>query len=460
MKLFNTLGRKVDELKPIKPGEVTLYTCGPTVYDYAHIGNLRTFIFEDTMRRALEANGLKVKHVMNITDVGHLVSDADDGEDKLEKGAKREGKDVWAVAESFTEAFKQDVETLNILPPTIEYAKATDYIQDQIDMITILVDKGYGYQTKDAVYFDVSKLPDYGKLTGQKLSDKEIGARSNVVTDKDKRNPQDFALWFFTVGRFKDHVMHWQSPWGDGFPGWHIECSAIIKHHLGDTIDIHTGGVDHIGTHHTNEIAQSEAANNKALANIWVHGEHMMVEGKKMSKSLGNFYTLNDITGKGFHPLSFRLLVLQAHYRKQLNFTWQSLEAAQNFLQDLYKFADLCLQSSYNSNKILIEDVQNALANDLDTPKALAILSTASDKAIESGKGVSKDTLTQLDSMLGLDLANRKDVSNEVTALIKKRQSARESNNYDLSDTIRDELKNQGIALNDTANGTFWYRSI
>ncbi|HSX16031.1 MAG TPA: cysteine--tRNA ligase, partial [Candidatus Saccharimonadales bacterium] len=258
MNLYNTLSRKVEALKPIKDGEVSLYTCGPTVYNYYHIGNLRNAVFNDTLRRTLVASGLDVKHVMNITDVGHLVSDADEGEDKLEKGAAREGKTVWEVAEHYTDAFKADMAAMNVLPPSVNpgreknstdpYARATDFIPEQIEMVQKLLDGGFAYQTKQAIYFDVTKLPSYGELSGQKLADKEVAARSDVVTDPEKHHPYDFAVWFFAVGHFADHTMRWDSPWGEGFPGWHLECSAIIHATLGDPIDIHTGGVDHIGT--------------------------------------------------------------------------------------------------------------------------------------------------------------------------------------------------------------------
>ncbi len=279
MKLYNTLTRKVENFVPASGNNVSLYTCGPTVYDYYHIGNLRNAVFNDTLRRTLEASDYEVKHVMNITDVGHLVSDGDEGEDKLEKGARREGKTVWEVAEHYTEAFKRAMTAMNVLPPNgykspkyeDSYARATEFIDRQIEMVQLLIDKGFAYQTQQAVYFDVAKLPDYGILSGQRLADKEVGARSTVVTDSAKKSPHDFAVWFFAVGHFADHSMQWESPWGNGFPGWHLECSAIIHATLGDPIDIHTGGVDHIGTHHPNEMAQSEAAFGHPLAHYWIH---------------------------------------------------------------------------------------------------------------------------------------------------------------------------------------------
>ncbi|MBX4197590.1 cysteine--tRNA ligase, partial [Candidatus Saccharibacteria bacterium] len=329
MKVYNTLSRQVEDFQPLRPDLVRLYTCGPTVYDYAHIGNLRAYVFNDTLRRVLEAADYQVKHVMNITDVGHLVSDEDEGEDKLERGAARDQKSVQEIAEFYIEAFEADIAQLNILPPNGyrgphgPYALATDFIEQQVEIVKILIDKDFAYQTEQAIYFDVSKPQDYGKLTGQKLSDKEVAARAEVVTDAAKRHPQDFGLWFFRTGRFANHSLHWPSPWGDGFPGWHLECSAIIHATLGEPIDIHTGGVDHIGTHHTNEIAQTEAAFGIQLAKYWMHNEHLLVDNQKMSKSKGNYFRLQDIIDHDYEPLALRLLFLQSHYRSQMNFTWE-----------------------------------------------------------------------------------------------------------------------------------------
>lgn len=477
MKLHNTLTRKTEDFKPISSKTVKLYTCGPTVYDYTHIGNLRSFIFDDTLRRALEIEGFDVQLVMNITDVGHLVSDADEGADKLEKGAAREGKTVWEVADFYTEAFKKDMEALNILMPngykgrTDGYARATDFIEEQINFIQVLVDKGFVYQTTQAMYFDVTKLPDYGKLTGQKLSDKEVAARSEVVTDPEKKHPYDFAVWFFTVGHFKDHTMHWASPWGEGFPGWHLECSTIIHEILHDPIDIHTGGVDHIGTHHTNEMAQTEAAFGHELANYWVHNEFILVDGTKMSKSKDNFYTLADVIKKGFDPLAFRLLVLQAHYRSELNFTWESLTAAQNRLQDLQAWADLRHQPSAEAMPeeldLLFRDTLQAmhedLRNDLNTPEALSALgklvSWMQQHPVPGVEGTyTKGALQALDDMLGLNLASRPDITAEQKQLIAGRTKARETSDWTKSDQIRDQLLQQGIGIRDTDWGPQWFR--
>src|SRR3990167_8287848 len=375
MRLYNTLSKKVEDFQPSKDQIVTFYSCGPTVYDHQTIGNLRTYVLYDTLKRTLSVSGLDVRHVMNITDVGHLTSDADEGEDKLEKGAKTSGKTVWEVADEYTQEFKQNLRQLNIPEPKL--AKATDYINQQVEMVKILLEKGYAYKTDQAIYFDVSKLSSYGKLTGQKLSEKEVGARTEVVIDKNKRHPQDFALWFFLVGRFANHEMKWPSPWGEGFPGWHLECSAIIHATLGDPIDIHSGAVDLIGTHHTNEIAQTEAAFNNGLANLWVHGEHLLVEGERTGKSLGNFYILEDVIRKGFDPLSLRLLFLQAHYRSQLNFTWESLAASQSFLRRLRAWADLSHQPKIRQpvRSDLMNKVEDSLAGDINTAQALATIS-------------------------------------------------------------------------------------
>jgi len=477
VKLFNTLSRSIEEFTPISPEIVSLYTCGPTVYNYYHIGNLRNAVFNDMLRRTLEASDYQVKHVMNITDVGHLVSDADDGEDKLETGAKREGKTVWEVAEHYTEAFKRDMAAMNVLPPNgyksakyhDTYARATDFIADQISMVEALIAKGFAYQTKQAIYFEVAKLSGYGALTGQKLADKENAARSEVVTDAQKRSPHDFAVWFFATGHFKDHSMQWDSPWGSGFPGWHLECSAIIHAVLGDPIDIHTGGIDHIGTHHPNEMAQTEAAFGHPLAHYWVHNEFMLVGGTKMSKSKGNSYALRDLTERGFHPLSYRLLVLQAHYRSELNFTWESLEAAQNTLINLYAFADLKHQTNLSELRLdanvipdLLGRIGAALADDLNTTGALAEL-FAYATSLSPGMTLSAedfdDLLGGLDSMLGLGLGHLPDITPAQKHLIAERETAREAKDWPGADKLRNQLRKHNLELSDTPNGPRWRRS-
>jgi len=478
MNLYNTLSRKTEELKPIKDGEASLYTCGPTVYNYYHIGNLRNAVFNDTLRRTLAASGLNVKHVMNITDVGHLVSDADEGEDKLEKGAAREGKTVWEVAEHYTEAFKDDMAAMNVLPPSVNpgreknatdpYARATDFIPEQIEMVQKLLDNGFAYQTEQAIYFDVTKLPSYGELSGQKLADKEVAARSDVVTDPEKHHPYDFAVWFFAVGHFADHTMRWDSPWGEGFPGWHLECSAIIHATLGDPIDIHTGGVDHIGTHHPNEMAQTEAAFGHQLANMWVHNEFILVDGAKMAKSKGNSYTLKDITEKGYDPLALRVLYLQAHYRSEINFTWEALEAAQNRLNHwreamATRWQDETMPRPEPEGDIAAPQFEEtaiaALSDDLNTLKPLQLLDEVADKALAGSVcGACLDNIADMaDALLGLRLAVA-DISEEQKGLIAERTQAREAKDWAKSDELRGKLTEQGIGLRDTPNGAQWYR--
>ncbi|KKU04579.1 MAG: Cysteine-tRNA ligase, partial [Parcubacteria group bacterium GW2011_GWA2_45_30] len=335
--MVNTLTRKKEIFRPIHKNWVGLYTCGPTVYNYAHIGNLRTYIFEDVLRRTLEYAGYKIKHVMNITDVGHLTSDADEGEDKLEKEARQEKKSVWDIAEFYTGAFLNDISRLNIKRAGV-LAPATKNIKQQITLIKKLFQKGFAYETTQAVYFDVSKFKTYTKLSRQRIDEKITAARAEVIQDPKKKNPPDFALWFKRIGKFKNHALHWSSPWGDGFPGWHIECSAISTKYLGQPFDIHTGGVDHISVHHTNEIAQSEGAFGKPLVKYWMHGEFLLLDQARMGKSVGNFITLNTLVEKGFNPFAFRYLALGAHYRSKLNFTWESLEAAKCSLERLYDF--------------------------------------------------------------------------------------------------------------------------
>lgn len=467
MKLYNTLTRTKEVFKPTGE-EVKLYACGPTVYHFAHIGNLRNVVFNDTLRRTLEQSGYKVNQVMNATDVGHLSSDGDEGEDKLEKGARREGKTVWEVAQYYLDAFKAHTRQLNVLAPT-SLIRATDTMQTQIELIQTLMDKGYVYQEEQAIYFDVTKLNDYGKLSGQNLKDKGVGVRPEVVTDPAKRHPQDFALWFFTVGHFKDHEMRWPSPWGEGFPGWHLECSAIIHQALGEPIDIHTGGVDHIGTHHTNEIAQSEAAFGKPLANFWVHNEFLYTEGSKIAKSEGNTITLPDLVKKGYDPIAFRLMVLQSHYRSQQKFTYQALDAAENTLKNIYAWADLRYQDhlrtmTFNpddARKHFNEKILAALQDDLNTPAALTELYRLMAR-LQPGEtlgGADFDILLPLlDGAFGLNLNNRQDITEEQKSLIAERQGVREADDYATADKVRDELLQQGIMLEDTPHGPVWRR--
>lgn len=465
MKLYNTLGRRVQDLAPIKAGAISLYTCGPTVYHYMHIGNLRKAVFDDLLKRTLIASGYKVEHALNITDVGHLASDADEGEDKLEQESRLENKSVWDIAEYYTKHALADYDSLNILRPD-EIIKATDCIDQEIDFIKGLEKKGFVYKGELAVYFDTSKLGDYGKLTGQKNENKQVAVRQEVVIDKSKKHPSDFALWLFTRGKHKNHAMRWDSPWGEGFPGWHIECSTIIKNRLGDQIDIHTGGVDHIGTHHTNEIAQSEALTGKPLASIWMHSEFLLVDGQKMSKSSGNTYRIVDIEDHGFDRLAYRLLVLQSHYRAQQNFTWQALKDASRYLKNLRAVADMRFQGGGTSSHDFDtpkDTILLALSEDLNSSEALAALSKFFDSVSDKRLGKDQvrgftDFINWLDDLLGLDLGKSEDISKEHKAIIDKREAARIANDWKLSDSLRDQLETGGIALRDTNSGPIWYR--
>jgi cysteinyl-tRNA synthetase len=473
LKLYNTLTRRKEPLEPIHDNEVGLYTCGPTVYNFVHIGNLRTYIFEDILERTLEYNGLEVKRVMNITDVGHLTSDADEGEDKLDRQAKTEKRNPLEIAKHYTEAFLEDCRKLNIKIPEI-LEPATKHIDGQITIIKKLFEKGVAYETPSAVYFDVSKFPNYGKLSGQSLKDKMTAARDEVVTDPEKHNAPDFALWFKRVGRFENHILHWPSPWGEGFPGWHIECSAISTKFLGQPFDIHTGGVDHIGTHHENEIAQSEAAYGKPLANIWMHGEFLLVDDAKMAKSAGNFYTMKDIEERNINPLAFRYLVLGAHYRSKLNFTWEALEAARNGLDNLYdSFTEIYIDLS-RENDISTQQVRNgtfreqakraenefkhALQDDLNTPQALAVAWDVI-KSKELSAREKKMLFNAFDVVLGLDLETTAKrytdivVPKEVQSLVQEREKSRANQQFAQADALRQKIEALGYSVRDTDEG-------
>lgn len=454
MKLYNTKSREIEEFKPLKEGVVTMYACGPTVYDYTHIGHMRKYIGDDLLRRTLSYLGYEVKHVMNITDVGHLTNDSDEGDDKFEGKAKSEGKSVWDIASLYTDYFHESMEAVNVLPPNIAEAKATDHISQMIDLNEVLIKKGFTYETDQALYFDVSKDLHYGELSGQKLTDKIVGAREEVAQDSDKKNPADFVLWFKRVGKFKDHSMYWPSPWGDGFPGWHIECSAMSMYYLGETIDIHTGGIDHIPVHHENEIAQSECATGHDFVRYWVHHAFLNVDGEKMSKSKHNFYTIVDIEGHNIDPLAMRLLCMQTSYRKPLNFTWEALDTANTQLKRLQTFA-----SKKELGGKVIEDyikqfIEN-LSDDINTAKALATVweMIADEKHSLSDR---YSTLLSFDQVLGLGLADVQafSVSKEASELLEKMKEAREQKNYELSDSLRQELESLGYKVEQTPNGT------
>ncbi len=452
LNLYNTLSRKIELVQPLNGKSVRMYTCGPTVYHYAHIGNLRSYIFSDLLRRTIEYDGLAIKHGMNITDVGHLVSDADEGEDKMELGAKREGKHPLEVAKFYEAKFLEDMTELNIELPH-EIVRATETIAEQIEVIKLLEHKGFTYQDEFAIYFDTSKLSDYGKLTGQKLSDKKTGARDDVVVDSHKRQPQDFALWFFLAGRYKEHILHWPSPWGDGFPGWHIECSAISRKILGQPFDIHTGGVDHIGTHHTNEIAQSEAAFGQPLANIWAHGEFLLIDNGRMGKSEGNAYTLDYLKANGFSALDYRYLCLTAHYRTQLNFTEDSLQSAKIALNKLYDFA-----RSADAPKVGCAEYEQKFADsindDLNIPKALGVMWEMLNDTSQP-TSAKMQSLLKFDKVLGLKLDQPPQINipKEVQNLADRREQARLARDFSKSDELRQQIDALGFEVEDTSNG-------
>lgn len=452
LKLFNSLSKKIEEFKPIKKTQIGMYACGPTVYNFVHIGNLRSMILADLIRRVLEHNGLQVKEIMNITDVGHLTSDADTGEDKMEKNAKTK-EDVLSLAQKYTDSFLADIEALNILPPQA-LPKASEHVQDQIEMIKTLIKKGMAYESDEAVYFDVSKFPEYNRLTGQDLSEMKLGARQEVVTDPKKKNPIDFVLWFKAAGRYQNHILRWDSPWGEGFPGWHIECSAMAKKYLGAHFDIHAGGIDLKFPHHTNEIAQSESANGEKLANYWIHGEHLLIKEGRMGKSEGNFLTLKTLTEKGFDPLAFRYLVLTSHYRSKLNFTWESLQACQNTLNNLYEEI-----SGYDEPKIGCAEFEqrflDAINNDLDTPQTLAVVWELIKSNYPSGAKL--QSLLKFDEVLGLNLKTAwqagKNLPDEVKTLLKEREAARTQKNFAEADRLRIQIADLGFLAEDTPAG-------
>lgn len=459
MKLYNTLTRQKEEFIPINKDEVRIYSCGPTVYQYAHIGNLRTYVFMDILRRVLKYNGYKLKHVMNITDVGHLVSDADDGEDKMMKTAKAAKKSPWEIAEYYTKVFMNDIAELNIGKPEI-IAKATDHIDDMIDFVEKLVEKGYGYETSDGIYFDVMKFKGYGKLSRLDLEGQIAGARVGV--NEEKRHPADFALWKKAP---KEHIMQWPSPWGMGYPGWHIECSAMGRKYLGDEFDIHTGGVDHIPVHHENEIAQSEALLGKPAVHYWLHGEFLLVDNGKMSKSLGNTYTISDLKKNGINPLAYRYMCLNANYRSKLNFTWDGIKAAQVSLDRLmegvlaHKKADVNAKVDASVIDGFKKEFDEALNDDLNIPKALGVVWNVARYSVKSVELY--DLLLKMDEILGLDFAKAADkpvetsaeLDPEIQALVDQRQQARKEKNWKLADEIRNKLNEMGYQIEDTPAG-------
>ena len=458
---YNTLTRKKEEFHSIDENRVRMYSCGPTVYSYAHIGNFRTYIFMDTLRRVLKYNGYELKHVMNITDVGHLESDADEGEDKMEKAARKEKKDPYEIANFYTEIFLKDMGKLNIDKPEI-ITKATENISQMIEYVKEIIKNGYAYETSKGIYFDISKLDKYPVLSNRKLDDQIAGARVDV--DPEKKNPYDFALW---IKAPENHIMKWESPWGLSYPGWHLECSTMGRRFLGEEFDIHTGGVDHIPTHHENEIAQSKGATGKIPAHVWMHCEYLQVDGGKMSKSLGNTYTISQLEEKGISPLAFKLFCFTAHYRNKLNFTFEGAYGAQKALERLY--------DSYIKNANGVDDVDEDIIkeyaerflayinDDMNMPGAMSVVWEIARNAKKSIKFA--DLLLKFDKVLGLDMKNAEnyllefkheeseELPEEIKALVEERKQARAEKNWAKSDEIRDRIISLGYSIKDTKDG-------
>jgi len=456
IELFNTLTRQKERFVTIVDGKVGLYTCGPTVYDYDHIGHMRAYIFSDVLKRTLIYAGYEVNHIENITDVGHLVGDGDEGEDKMEVGARKAGKSAWEIADYYTKIFQHDLEKVNVLSPSI-WAPATKYIPEQIAFILDLEKMGFAYKISDGVYFDTSKLNDYGKLARLDIASLREGAR--VEKNTEKRNPTDFCLW---RAHDSKREMKWESPWGVGIPGWHIECSAISTKFLGEHFDIHTGSIDHIPVHHTNEIAQNEGRLGHKVVNYWLHNSFLTVNGTKMSKSLGNLYTLDDLEKRGFSPLALRYLCLGTHYRQALNFTWEALEGAQNSLNKLTRtlvsnsLTSLGVQIPKSSTNKLAHDFNEAICDDLNTPRALAVLWDSLDYP---------ELVYKFDEVVGLGLkqavekfrTKQADIPSKVLELAKFREEARMGKNWGKADEIRQKMADLQWGVEDSAGGPRLY---
>lgn len=487
LQLYNTMGRKTEEFRPITPGKVSFYGCGPTVYNYAHIGNLRAYVFQDTLARTLRFLGYKVTHVMNITDVGHLTGDADEGEDKMVKSAAERGKSVLEIADFYTKAFFNDTDRLNIRRPDI-VCRATEHIDDMINLIKRIEANGHTYTAGGNLYYDVTSYPDYGKLAGLNLSDLKAGARIDV--DENKRNPFDFVLWF-TKSKFENQALTWDSPWGRGYPGWHIECSAMSMKYLGEHFDIHTGGIDHITIHHTNEIAQSEGATGKKWVNYWLHNEFLVLNKEKMSKSSGDFLTLQKLIDQGYGSGDYRFFLLGGHYRSQLAFSWQSMDSAKNALKNLIQRTSRLLEAAGNvpsgnedkagsrdwgSASARMENFRTALEQDLNTPRALSELQAVIKEGL-NGVILPADAVkavAAMDGVLGLRLLEKAaekggdsggssgsaalsvEERQRIEDLISKRAAAKKEKNWAEADKIRDMLAGEGIILEDGASGTIW----
>jgi cysteinyl-tRNA synthetase len=453
LQIYNTLTRKKEVFKPIKDKQVGFYSCGPTVYQYQHIGNLRTYLFSDILKRILEYNGFTVKHVMNVTDVGHLTSDADTGEDKIEKAAQKEGKPAQEITDYYWKIFREDFKKLNITEPDI-WSRATDYIKEQVALIKILEDKGYTYKTSDGIYFDTSKFKDYGKLSRLKVSGLEAGKRTAM---REKKNPTDFALWKFSKEADR-RQQEWTSPWGIGFPGWHIECSTMSMKYLGEHFDIHTGGEDHIPIHHPNEIAQSEAATGKKFVNFWLHGAFLTFKRKKVSKSTGGLYTVLELEEQGFKSLAFRYFNLGAHYRTQLEFSLENLQGAQNAYVRLKNIIS-DIEDDGEINEKYLKDFEEKINDDLNMPEALAVLWNL----LRDGQAKGKyQTIKQMDEIFGLDLMKKEEVivPSNIKKLIEEREKYRKEEKWLNADKLRAQLLKLGYDVEDTVNGPLIKRKI
>lgn len=449
LKLYDTYTRSLQEFKPLHPPVVGLYACGPTVWDYAHIGNLRTYLFEDVLRRVLALNGYEVRHVINITDVGHLTSDADEGEDKMEQGARRTGKSAWEIAEIYTQAFKDDLRRLNVLEPTT-WCRATEHIAEQIELVRCIEARGFTYRTSDGIYFDTSRLPDYGHLARLDVEGLQAGARVDVG---EKRNPTDFALWKFSPPDRK-RQMEWDSPWGVGFPGWHIECTAMSVKYLGPFFDIHCGGEDHIPVHHTNEIAQAQACYATRLAKFWLHGYFLQLDDARMAKSSGDFLRLGTLIERGYDPLAYRYFCLNAHYRSKLNFAWEGLDGAATALKRLRT-----VSYEWGAGDVVDQNyVERFLAHvndDLNMPRALALTWELARSGLPSG--TKKATLGEFDRVLGLGLAQwappQEIIPDEIMVLVEARRQARAEKHWSEADALRDQILAAGYEVEDTPQG-------
>ncbi len=455
LRIWNTLTRKKEDFVPIniKENVVNMYSCGPTVYNRAHIGNMRAYVFMDTLRKVLKYNGYKLNHVMNITDVGHLTSDADEGEDKMEKSAKEKNMSVYEIAKIYTDAFFKDINKLNIESPE-HIAKATEHIKQMEDYVIQIMNNSYAYETSKGVYFDTSKLESYGELSKIDLKNQKAGARIEI--DPEKKNPLDFAIW---IKAPKEHIMKWDSKFGKCYPGWHIECSAMSKEYLGDVFDIHTGGVDHIPVHHENEIAQSKGATGKNPAHYWMHVEFLLIDNGKMSKSLGNVYLIDDLEAKGIEPLAYRYLCFTSHYRNKLNFTWEAIDSAQKSLHRLRNLTKLQKDGNEDIDEKVLKKYEleflDAINDDLNMPLAISIAWEVAKQEKKSNRYY--ELLMKFDKVLSLNLndvmENDVIVPKEIVKLLEDRKKARENKNYELSDELRDKIKEKGYAVKDTKNG-------